>query len=60
MREKGNFKRVGKKVLGLGVGGQGWSGHQKHRYFFLGLSNEYKMTPLSDVAAVNLYLSCDM
>ena len=31
---KGNFKKIGEKVLGSEVGGQGWSGHQKHRYFY--------------------------
>ena len=31
--DKGNFKKIGKKGLGSEIGGQGWSGHQKHRYF---------------------------
>ena len=29
--------KIGKKVLGLGVGIQGQSGHPKHRFFFLAL-----------------------
>ena len=31
---KGNFKKIGEKVLGSEVGGQGQLGHQKHRYFY--------------------------
>ena len=31
----------GGAVFGSGNGGQGQSGHQKHRYFFLGLTQPY-------------------
>ena len=33
--KKRNFKKIGEKVFGQGVGGQGRSCHEKHRLFFL-------------------------
>ena len=32
--KKRNFKKIGEKVFGQGVGGQGRSCHEKHRGFF--------------------------
>ena len=38
MCEKKQFQYNWEKKFGSGVGGQGRSGHHKHRFFFLGLS----------------------
>ena len=37
MCEKSQFQENREKKIWVGVGGQGRSGNQKHRYFFLGL-----------------------